>query len=100
MRDALAMRGIQRLQNLPGVFDSFLQRKRTLQRRSFDELHNQVIRSDIVKLADVRIIQSRDRTRLGLEPLRELLLRDLDRDDAIKPRVAGFIELAHAPSAN
>src|SRR5881396_3213390 len=49
MRDSLAMRRIERVQNLPGVFDGLLDWQRTLKRRPLDELHHQVVGTDVVK---------------------------------------------------
>src|SRR5260221_7066353 len=58
MRDSLAMRSVESLENLPGVFDGFLDRQRTLERRLLDELHHQIVWTDIVKLADMCVIQA------------------------------------------
>jgi hypothetical protein len=52
------------------------------------------------------MIQRCDGTRFALEPLTTNRIRgnvigqDLDRHRAIKAGVAGFVDLAHAPSAN
>ena len=53
----------------------------------------------------MRVIELRDRARFTVEALAELritgecLRQDLDRDGAIQPRVAGFVDLAHAAGA-
>jgi hypothetical protein len=44
MRDALAVCRIQRVQNLPRVFDGLRQRQRALERRALDEFHHQVVK--------------------------------------------------------
>ncbi len=100
MRDAFLMRGVQSIQNLRCVFDRLLDRQRTFQRRALDELHHQIIRPDIVKLADVGMVQGRHRSGFLLETLGELFFRNLDRDDAIEARVAGLIHLAHSARAD
>ena len=53
------------------------------------------ILSDVMQRADVRMIQSRDRTRLALESIGELGLEDLDRDGAVQSCVAGAVDVAH-----
>ncbi len=73
MRDALFVRGIQRVQNLIGVFGGLLQRQRAVQRHSVHVLHYQIIRADIVNLANVRMIERRNRASLPLKALAEFL---------------------------
>jgi hypothetical protein len=73
MRDPLAMRSIKSVQNLAGVFDGLLDWQRTLERRPLDELHHQVVWTDVVKLADMRMIQSGDGAHFTLEAFRKLL---------------------------
>src|SRR6266571_3858133 len=100
MRDSLAMRGIERVQNLAGVFDGLLDRQRTRKRRPLDELHHQVVWTDVVKLANMRVIQSGNRARFALEALRKLLAGNLDSDHAVEARVASFVDFTHAPRAD
>src|SRR6516165_7298315 len=100
MSDALLVRRIQSLANLACVLQRLIERQRAFKRRAVDVLHHQVIRPDIVELANMGMIQRGDRTRFPLEALRKLLLGNLDRDGAIKPRIAGLVYLAHAARAN
>ena len=61
--------------------------------------------ADVVQGADVRMRQLRDRARFAVEAFTELrvspqgLGEDLDRDRAIQPRVARFLDLAHPARA-
>ena len=71
-----------------------------LERAALDVLEHQVIRADVVDLADVGMIQRGDRARLLLEPRVMLALQPFDRDDAIQAGVAGFPHLAHAAGAD
>src|ERR1700686_5025801 len=96
MRDALTVRGVERIADLRGAFQSLIQREGSFKRLTFDVLHHQVIWSDVVKLADVRVIQRRHGASLAVESFTELALSNLKRDDAIQPRVAGFVHLSHA----
>ena len=64
-----------------------------------------VLFADVEQRADVGVIQLRDGARFAFEPLAKLRsggdLRGqrLDGDDAIEPRVAGLVDLAHPASA-
>jgi hypothetical protein len=100
MSDAFLMRRIQSGQNLACILDSLFDRQWPFERRAIHQLHHQIVRSDIVKLANVWMIQLRDCASLTLEPLRELLLRNLDGHDAIQPRVTRLIHFAHTTGAN
>src|SRR5579864_9656454 len=72
----------------------------SLQGRALDVLHHQVVWPDIVQGADVGMVQGRDRVRFALEALGELLVGNLDGDGAIQPRIASFVDLAHAARAD
>ena len=71
-----------------------------------EKLHDQVVdaivTTDIMHCADVRVIESRDRTRFVLEPFTPSWIAagitgdDLDRDGAIEARVGGAVDLPHA----
>jgi hypothetical protein len=60
---------------------------------------------DVVKHADMGMIQRRDGPRLPLEPRPQILARGdvrrehLDRDRSVEPRVASFVDFAHAARA-
>jgi hypothetical protein len=62
--------------------------------------------ADVVQRADVGMAQGRDGLGLALETLAEIGVvlkvrrKSLDGDGAIQPRVAGFVNLAHAAHAN
>src|SRR5262249_18909273 len=86
--------------NLAGVFDGFLDRQRTLKRRPFDELHHQVVGTDVVKLTDMWVIQRGDGARFALEAFGKLLAGNLDSDHAVEAAVAGVVDLPHAARAD
>src|ERR1700747_1910715 len=100
MRDTLAMRRFERAGQLNGKRQRLIERKGPFDFRSFHILHDQVIRPDVIELANVRMIQGGYRTRPALNPVTELRGRSLEGDDAIKPRIAGFPHLAHAARAD
>ena len=89
----------QRTGDLEGQFGHFLRRQGAAEWPAFDVLHHQVIRADVVDLANVWMIQCGDRARLLLESCAMLVLEALDRDNAIEPCVARLPHLAHAPCA-
>ena len=76
------------------------------QRLALHVLHDDevdaVFVADVVQGADVRVIEGGDRERFALKPGARLRViepggrQDFDRDNAIQPRVARFIHLAHA----
>src|SRR5215469_3505547 len=99
MHHALAVSRIQRVQDLTGILHGLAERKRPLQLRSFYELHHQIVGTDIVKLADMRMIQRRHRAGLALESLAESLFRDLDRHGAVQARIARPVDPAHSSGA-
>ena len=71
MDDALPVRGIDGIENLPGQRQGFVEGQRPGQRLAVDVLHDQVVRPDVEERADMRMIQAGDRTRLALEALVE-----------------------------
>lgn len=63
---------------------------------AFDILKHKVVGTNVVEMADVRVIQCSDRPRLAREALREFRRGDLDRNIAIEPRITGAIDRAHS----
>ena len=100
MHDSSSVRGGQSVGDLHGHIQ---QLARVVDRRdgcALDELHHQVIRTDVVELADIGMIQRRDGARFPLEALAEILVRNLDGDGAIEAHIARTIYLAHAARAD
>lgn len=106
---------VQRVRDLNCVLERLVERQRTLlqapaQRLPFQVLHHQEVNpavvADVVKDADVRVLQRRDRARFPLEPLLELrivadvLRKDLQGDGTVQARVSGFVHLAHTAGAD
>ncbi len=100
MRDALGVRGRKRIGNLDGVAAGPIERERAIQLRSLNEFHHQIIRANIVELANVGMIQRGDRSGLALEPVAVFDIKGFDGDGASQANVDGFVNLAHASSAN
>ena len=115
VRDPCAVSRIQTVYNLDSVLESFIERQRAFlepvrQRLALDVLHHEVLdavlASDIMKDADVRMIQLRDRFRFALEalfPLRnfsEVFRQNFDGDGAVEASVFGFVNLAHPADAD
>ena len=66
-----------------------------------------LVLADVVERADVRMLEARDVPRFALEPLAPARHRrpdagrqHLDGDEAIEPRVARLVDLAHAAFAD
>ncbi len=113
--DPLAVRLVERVGDLRAVAQHLLGRQRALrqarrERLAFEKLHDQVVdlalASDVVKSADVRVGQRRDRLRLALEALAQLRVvrerrgQDLDRDGAAEARVPRLVDLSHPARAD
>src|SRR5690349_18476346 len=100
MDNAPAVCGFQRIRDLPGNAQYIDQRQRPCKRSPLDVLQDQVIRPDVVNLANVRMIERGNRTRFLLEAPSVMALQSLDGDDTVEPCVACFPDLAHAPTAD
>ena len=94
------VRGVKRIEYLAREFDGLVNRQRAFQFRALDILHDEVIRPDVVKPADMRMIQRRDRPRFAFKSLAEFGLRDLECNRAVEPRVAGLPHFAHPGRAD
>jgi len=115
MNNAVAMRLIECVCDFDGIAQSLIERQRTFRqpvgkRLTLQLLHHQEIHpflvADIVKGADVRMIQAGNGVRLTFEPFThvwitgEMIWKDLYRDGAIEARIFSAIDLAHAAGAN
>ena len=109
-----AVRGIERIRELDRDPQDVLEWQRAAQqpvgqRLARQILHHQeldaVLLADVVQRADVRVRQARDRA--GFAPkaflapgvIGDARRQDLDRDGSIEPRVARFVDFAHAAGA-
>ena len=92
--------------DLHGQAYHFLDAERTVQRSALHVLEHQIAGADIVDLANVRMIQRRNRPGLLLEAADAIrvggkrLGEDLDRHVTTKTRVARTIHFAHAAGAD
>jgi hypothetical protein len=105
MRDALLMRGLEPVGDLPCDGKRFLQRNRPFldscrERRPFDQLHHQVVGAHVVERANVGMVQRTDDAGLTLEALTELLVADLDGNVASEACIPRTVDLAHAAFAD
>ena len=113
MGDPVAVRLVERVGDLHGDFQRLVQRERSLFESGRERLPVEVRHddemgaagfTDVVDAADVRMVERRDRPRFPFEPLPQIgiagdvWLQHLDRDAAIEPRVARFVDLAHSAS--
>src|SRR5579864_2462415 len=71
-----------------------------MERSPLDKLHDQVVRADVVNLANIRMIQCGDGFGFTLEALRELRGGDFDGHVTIQPWITRAIHIAHATCAN
>jgi len=110
MNDSGAVGLLESVGHLNAVLDELLDRKRSMrealrERLSLAMLHDQVIGTNVIQPADVRMIERRDGPGLVLktqiEPcvVREFGGKDLDGNGASKPCVTRGVNLSHSPSA-
>ena len=98
MDDARGVRGRHTVGDLHGQFEQFARPLDRRQRAAVEELHDQVVRPDVVELADVRVIERRNGARFALEAVAEFGGRLLDGDEPVQPRVTRFVHRAHSAS--
>jgi len=67
------VRRVQGIADLPSVLHRSIERQWAFKWRAVDELHHQVIRADVVELADMRMIQRGDEARFARETIGVLL---------------------------
>ena len=100
------MRFAEGLGDLHSVFEDLTKRKRTFaqpvsERLAVEQLHDDVVLSDVVERADVGMRELRDGLRLAREAKLELGVlgefrgEDLHRYRAVEPRVARPVDLPH-----
>ena len=114
MDDALLVRGLERVSDLPGESECLRDRQRAVrnhrrERRPLDELHDHRVGVagvfDTVHGRNPRMVQRREGARFALEAspaigvLRDRVGQHLDGHVALQPRIAGTIHLAHTPCA-
>ena len=100
MDDVFLVRGLRSIANLLRILQRFIEGKRAFERRSLDVLHHQIVRTDIVEVAYVRVIQCCHGACLALETFAEAGVRRLDGDAAPQPRVVCPVDFAHAALAD
>ena len=69
MQDVFVVRFLERRRDLDRQSERVLGRQGPMSGMSLDVLHDQVVRTDVVDLADVRMVQRGDRPGLALESL-------------------------------
>ena len=71
-----------------------------------DEEIDVLVPADVMKRGDMRVVQAGDRVCLALEPgaglglIRDVLQQDFNGDAPVEPRIASFVDLAHAACAD
>ena len=94
VQDAFTVGVFERAGNLNGQLESLLYRHGTGNRRAIHVFHDEVVGTNIVERADIRMIQRRYRARFPLEAFGKLCRADFDRDCPIQSRIARLIHLS------
>ena len=67
--------------------------------RPLDQFHHKVVRTDIIDVTDVGMIERGDSSDFALEPIVETIGRELDGDLATHAPVACAIDFTHTAGA-
>jgi hypothetical protein len=100
MEDASLVRRFEGAGNLTGHAQRILDGHRTAQHVALHVLEDEIVRSDVVQLADMRMVQSRDSACFTLETIAVIGVQHLDGDRSAESSVDGSMHLAHATSAD
>src|SRR5689334_6511836 len=100
MCDPSLMRGFKRIQNLCRVLDGAFHRNGSLKRGALRKLQNQIIRANVMKLTNIRMIQSCRCAGFSLKSVSELHLGELKSHGSAEPRIARAIHFSHASSSD
>src|SRR4051794_36261304 len=95
MDDAALVSGFEGIRNLTPDAESFIYWQRASRSRPLDVLHHEIIRTHVMKCADIGMVQRCDDSRLALESLAEALRRHFHGDIATQPWISRSIYLPH-----
>jgi hypothetical protein len=101
MQNAVRVRRLQRVGDLQAQPNGRRRRVGSAQLAPVDELQHEIVRADVVDLADVRMVHGRDRARLLLKALLPVRIagqrggQDFDGNVALQARIARAIDVAH-----
>ncbi len=100
MRETLVARRVKSIKNQTGIRDGFFHGHRTRERNPFDQFHHDIVRTHIVNLADIRMIECRDGPRFPFKPCGKRCLRNLHRHIAVQLGVARLPYFTHPAFAD
>ena len=115
MNDAAAVGFFEGVRDFDGDFYGFISGERlaceaSVERLAFEVLHDEevdsILRADVVKDADVRMLQAGNGFGFAIETGAqfgvgaEVRRKNFDGNDALETSVAGFVDLSHAAGAD
>jgi len=100
MKNAATMGFAQRCRDLNRQALGFFNGKTTAQRTAVDVLHHQIVRPDIVKLTNVRMVQGGDGLRFLHESLAVFGIQPFECNNSVQSRVSRLPDFAHTTGAN
>ena len=115
MNDAAAVGFFEGVRDFDGDFYGFISGERlvceaSVERLAFEVLHDEevdsILRADVVKDADVRMLQAGNGFGFAIETgaefgvCAEMRRENFDGDDALETSVAGFVDFSHAAGAH
>jgi hypothetical protein len=105
VHDALRVRGSHGVSDLDGIPQRFTKaqpvfRYGSIEGDAFDELHDEVVRTDVMDRANARMIEGRNAARFACEAVTELAGGELERDHPVEPRIARRPDFTHPAGAD
>jgi len=115
VNDAAAVGFFEGVRDFDGDFYGFISGERlvceaSVERLAFEVLHDEevdsILRADVVKDADVRMLQAGNGFGFAIETGAEFSVgaemrrENFDGNDALEASIAGFVDLAHAAGAD
>src|SRR5215813_12682067 len=100
MDDAFFMCCFECVRNLSGIVQRRFQWQRSFRTLALHQFHHEVIGTDVVQGADIRMIECGDCTNFTRETLSESLPRNLDGYVAPGPRILCTIDRSHTAGSD
>jgi hypothetical protein len=100
MDEILLVRRLDTVDQLLNDREGIVEFEGALEIVTFDVLHDEIVRTDVIEVADVGMVQRRNRSCFTGEALGELSVGNLDRHIATEAVVMRSIDFSHATFAD
>jgi hypothetical protein len=94
--DVFLVRFLKSVGDLTCDIENLVEREWPFRGFAFNHLHNEIVIPHVINLADIGMVERRDRSRFTFECLRETLCGNFDGDITAKARIARPVDLTHS----